>query len=222
MRFARALLASFGAGTCLVLAGTLAMATLSTVVAFSGLPGVNPGADGTPPAILAAVAPSAGAADVVPVPVALVMPGVSSRTTGTPAQGASAPGVETAGAQAAAPTATSRTPQAGPSATTPTPAKSVASDAGTGSVPPAEVPAGARAPGALAGGTAPAGGPVRDAGTAVGGIVTGVGGGLADTVRPASPPAATILGETTKVAGETVEAATDVVAAVVEGLNRGG
>jgi len=63
---------------------------------------------------------------------------------------------------------------------------------------------------------------VRDAGTAVGGIVTGVGGGLADTVRPASPPAATILGETTKVAGETVEAATDVVAAVVEGLNRGG
>lgn len=217
MRFARALLASFGAGTCLVLAGTLAMATLSTVVAFSGLPGLGAGgADTTPPAVLAAAVPGGGTADVASTPVALAMPAVSSRPDGTPARGAPTSRAATAGAQAAAQTAATDAPQADPSAT-PTAVKSAAPGAGAASRPEIQTPAGARAPGGSAD-TPPVDGPVRDAGTAVGGIVTGVDGGVAETVRPVSPPVATILGETRKVAGETVEAATDVV----EGRNRGG
>jgi len=221
MRFARALLASFGAGTCLVLAGTLAMATLSTVVAFSGLPGLGAGgADTTPPAILAAAVSGAGTADVVPDPVALATPTVSSRPAATGAQGAPVPRVATAGAQAVAPIATAAAPQTGLSATTPTSPASTVSGAGAASLPPFRASPGAKAPADPAV-TAPVTGPVRDVGTAVGGIVAGLGDDLAETVQPLAPPVATIVGETTKVAGETVVAATDVVATMVEGFNRG-
>lgn len=208
MRFARALLASLGAGTCLVLAGTLAMATLSTVVAFSGLPGLRSGTAATPPAILAAAGPSAGSADVVPV--ALARPAVPSRTTATPVGGASAPRVTAAAAVAAAQTAGSVVPQGGPNTTTPTPTPSAASGGGSGSLPQAVTPPAKTRPSPAV--TAPSGGPIRDVGTTAGGIVAGVGGGLAETVRPISPPVATIVGDTTKAAGDTVEGATGTVA----------
>jgi hypothetical protein len=214
MRFARALLASFGAGTCLVLAGTLAMTTLSTVVAFSGLPGLRAGgADTTPPAVLAAAGPGAGTADVVPAPVALARPAAPSRTTTatTRTRRASALRVATGGAVAATQTAGSVVPQAGPNTTTPAPTPSAASGGGSGSLPKAVVSPGAKARPSPAV-TAPSGGPLRDVGTTAGGIVAGVGGGLAETVRPVSPPAATIVGDTTKAAGDTVEAATGTVA----------
>lgn len=206
MRFARAFLASFGAGTCLVLAGTLAMATLSTVVAFAGLPGLRAdGADTTPPAILAAAAPGADTADVNPAPVTLVLPAVGegSKATTTAAKGRpAAPRLATGGAQGAAEIATSGAPQTGPSATTPNSPKRAAPGDGGGSLPQADPPAGAKAPAV----TAPADGPVRDVGT----VIAGAGGGVAETVRPVSPPV-----------GDTVAAATDAVATVVEGINRG-
>jgi len=216
MRFARAFLASFGAGTCLVLAGTLAMATLSTVVAFAGLPGLRAdGADTTPPAILAAAAPGADTADVNPAPVTLVLPAVGEgpKATTMAAKGRpAAPRLATGGAQGAAEIATSGAPQTGPRATTPNSPKRAASGDGDGSLPQADPPAGAKAP------VAPAvDGPVRDVGT----VVAGAGGGVAETVRPVSPPVATIVGETAKVAGDTVAAATDAMATVVEGINRG-
>ncbi len=215
MRFARALLASIGAGTCLVLAGTLAMATLSTVVAFSGLPGLRAdGADTTPPAILAAAEPGPGTADVGRAPVALALPAVTERPRATAAAAgrAASPRAGTARAQAGAQAGIAGAPQTVAGATTPASPANAASGGGTGALPQSDPPSGAKSH-AAPGVTAPGGGPVRDVGTAVGGIV----GGLTGTVQPVSPPAAAIVGE----AGKAVEGATGAVAGAVDNLNRG-
>lgn len=220
MRFARALLASVGAGTCLVLAGTLAMATLSTVVAFSGLPGLRAdGADTTPPAILAAAGPGPGTADVGREPVALALPAVRARprtTTGAAARRAASPRTATGRVRAGAQAGIAGAPQDGPIATAPSSPAKAASGGGTGSLPEADSPAGAKGHAAPAV-NAPGGGPVRDVGTAVGGVIGGIVGGVAGTVQPVSPPVAAIVNET----GKAVEDATGAVVGAVDNLNRG-
>ncbi|MDQ3631562.1 MAG: hypothetical protein M3417_09925, partial [Actinomycetota bacterium] len=60
--------------------------------------------------------------------------------------------------------------------------------------------------------------PVREVGTKLGDTVATAGSGLARTLEPVSPPVATIVGETGKVAGDTVAAATEVVVGVLDGL----
>ena len=221
MRFARALLASIGAGTCLVLAGTLAMATLSTVVAFSGLPGLREdGADTTSPAILAAASPGPGTADVGREPVALAMPAVRARlkptTTAAAARRASSPRDGTARVQSGAQAGIAGGPPTESGATAPSSPAKAASGGGTGSLPEADSTAGAKGHAAPAV-NAPGGGPVRDVGTVVGGIIGGIVGGVTGTVQPVSPPAAAIVGE----AGKAVEGATGAVAGAVDNLNRG-
>jgi len=59
VRGKRGLFASIGAATSLILAGTLALASVSTVIAFRGWPGVHSAPPITSPAILAS-APTAG------------------------------------------------------------------------------------------------------------------------------------------------------------------
>jgi len=60
--------------------------------------------------------------------------------------------------------------------------------------------------------------PVRELGTGLGETVATAGDGLAETLRPVAPPVATVVSETGKVAGDTVTAATEVVAGVLDGL----
>ena len=209
MRSARALLASLGAGTCLILAGTLAMATLSTVVAFSGLPGIRAGSsDALPAAVLATAAvPTAGTAEGSRV-VALAPP--DSRAP-VPARRP----VAQAGARAGATSqgVTAAPAPRGPGATTdPVATDPVAVVEGGSTDDPPRPPRPEPRPSPVL--PADAGEPVR----AVGDVVAGTGAGLAQTVAPLSPEVAVVVDETGKVAGDTVAAATEAVAALLDAL----
>ena len=211
MRFARALLASLGASTCLVLAGTLAMATLSTVVAFSGLPGLSAGgANAAPTAVLAAAAPpSAAGRDAAAV--SLARPALPRRPATSRRRAASRP------ALAVTATGTAR-PERSASSTTPptmtTPGNDATGDLGR--PPEDQGPGGATRPQAPS--TPDLSPPLREVGTKLGDTVATAGDGLAETLEPISPPVATVVEGTGKVAGDTVTTATEVVVGVLDGL----
>lgn len=232
MSSARALLASLGAGTCLIIAGTVAMVSLSTVVAFSGLPGVRSKDRATPPALLAAASPDRGgstrraAGDGKPMVLAHAAKARATRTTRAPSEKrpTTPPSTRTLrpGAVAALPPRFS-----GPTI----PAAPAVPSGGGGTAPaPAAAPAPSptaptRRPGPRKPGSArpapvsePTTGPLRGAGVAVGTTVTGIAGGVGEAVTPISPPAGAAVVETGQVAGDTVPAVTDAVSGLLDDL----
>jgi hypothetical protein len=207
MRAARGLLASLGASTCLVLAGTLAMATLSTVVAFSGLPGMRTATAQPQPAVLAAVLP-AESTPVTPRPVALARPSRPAVARSRASAPASATSPAPAGSRTRPRPGPAPARQTAPSTDAETPAQP--SDAPVGEAPAA--PSGS-------GPAATADEPVRSTGNAVGGAVGAVGGGVSKAVEPVAPVVAPIIDETGKVAGASVAVLTEAVAGVLGGLS---
>ncbi len=222
MRSIRALLASFGAGTCLVLAGTLAMATVSTIVAFSGLPGIRAQTAALPASVLAAAAPSAGTMQALATPRVVALPAVSTRASVGRAIAGRAPSRDTASAGSSSSTTLGDPPRTAgvdqpPKAGAPSGSAAAggASGSSAGSKPSAAaVPAAPRPPAA--------GGPVGTAGAALGGAVAGVGGGVAKTVEPVAPGVSIVTGDAGKSSGATVTGATEAAAGALDGLLGGG
>lgn len=200
MRSARAFLASLGASTCLVLAGTVAMAMVSTLVAFTGLPGMQTDSAQAPTAVLiAAAGPRSGSAADAAQPAALALPALRE----PPARRAPARRVETA----------SPVVQADPGAA---PAGAGGPGAGTFEFEGGEKPSGVN-PGDPPDGSGPARETVREAAGVLGGTVAGAGDGLAEVVAPISPPVADVVGGTSVVAGDVVTTVAEVVAGVLGG-----
>lgn len=203
MRASRALFASLGASLSLVLAGSLALATISTVVAFQGWPGVASGkrAAAEPQLRVAAVGRASTTQAValrVPHRARPTQPrrrptSAAARTTlRTPARRIATRATGTTATQAhtgAAPAAMAMS--AGAATTTRKPPKRV-------SVPSAE--------------------PVREIGNNLGGAVAGAGKGLGDAVANISPELGNVVKDVTGGLGTTVAGATQLVADVVDAL----
>lgn len=213
MRSARALLASLGAGTCLILAGTLAMVSLSTVVAFSGLPGMRLDDGATPPALLAAAAEPAGrqAAADAREPAVLALPAAPPEAVAAPVAAAATP-TPPAGPVGSAPTP--------PSLPAPAPVPAAPAGGAAPSVPATPAPPSTPAPAPPA--PAPAAGPLRDLGGGAGEAVEGIVGGVGQTATPISPSVGGVVVETGRLLGDTVPAVTEALSALLEGLTGGG
>lgn len=223
MRSARALLASLGAGTCLIIAGTLAMVFLSTVVAFSGLPGMRLDDGGAPPALLAAPAPPGGMqaplSDRNPKTMALrpmTPPTAGPARPARPARGgdsfevAPVPGAPVGGAVTSPPGA--RAP-AGPAGGGTTPATPAPAPARPSSPAPAQAPVITPGPS-----PSPPRDSLQDVGRASGDALKGVVVSVGEALKPVSPPLGGVVVETGEVAGETVPAATEAVGALLDDL----
>lgn len=208
MRAPRAIVASLGASLALVLAGTLALATVSTIVAFNGWPGVDT-SDAHESSNALAVAPAA-ARDGARTARALVVarpapkprvqprrPAVRRATAAPRAPRTVVAPTRDAGGRRAAQSGTGRAPQ------------SVAT-----SVPPAKEKAKPKSP------VYHATAPVRDLGNDLGGAVAGAGQGLGGAVSNVSPALGQVVQDATSAVGQTVAGVTKVVADVVDGLTQ--
>ena len=221
MRSARALLASLGAGTCLIIAGTFAIVSLSAVVGFSGLPGIRLDDGGAPPALLAAPLPPDRMA--APVSAGTLKPLALRRATPSAARAARPARPSRGGTSFAA------TPGGG-AASSPPGTSSPADPAGGGTTPatpapdPVRPPAPAPAPVVTpepSPSPSPAPDPLRSVGEAAGEAVKGVVGGVGRAVKPVSPPLGGVVVQTGDVAGATVPAAVEAVSELLDGLAGG-
>lgn len=215
MRSLRAFLASLGASTCLVLAGALAMAALSTVVGFSGFPGGRRAAPPAPAAVLATthggdVAGSSGAVLTLPAPGARGAGG--ARRTAAAGRGRRVDRVR-AGTHGSS--AFPLPGAAAPAAGAPSVPDPVATAISMVVDQLAQVPDTTRAP------VATAAGPVRTLGGALAGAVQAAGNTAAQAVAPVAPSAASTLAGTSGEAATAVDGATARVANVVDGLSGG-
>jgi len=203
MREWRAVLASFGASTCLILAGTIGLAAVSTVIAFQGWPGVKPQTGTSQDAVLAA-------AQVDPAhhrrgdEHAIV---VRPRSAGTPRRSTPRPALRTTTAKRSAGTVPVSVHVSPPTRTAGASGGAAVTTTPSAAAPKAPRPAGSGA-----------GDPVRQVGDGLDGTVQQTTKGLGDVVRPISPTVANVLDNTGEAVGQTVKNVTDTVGAVLDGL----
>jgi hypothetical protein len=159
MRFARALIASAGASTSLIAAGSVALFALSTLIAFNGWPSISEGTKAQTTTILAAPTAERTSSQASE-PLQIASRPASERSAKTTSSVVVAHRVTTSGATRASVggTVTSTSHSRQPDTQRPADKK-----------PPA------------------AGDPVREVATSVGNTTTTVTKGLGDTVRPVSP-----------------------------------
>jgi hypothetical protein len=203
MRATRGLLASLGASTSLVLATAVVLFSVSTIVAFRGWPGID-GSFASPGSQRIAVSdagPGGGRAAARAQRVIVPHAPVARR------ERASAPRARNAAARAQAPVVVTRPRKAI--------RRHVPSSASSGPGASALPPAPAARPKAS---VPPAGGPVREVGTNLGGAAAGVAGGLGDTVRPVSPALGRTLDEAGRSLDQTIRGVTGVVGALLDNL----
>jgi hypothetical protein len=211
MRASRGLLATIGISTCLVLAGTLALLSVSAVVAFRGWPGLAPGVLGDYPTKLADVSvrpvpPRADGTRTGSVMLASVISPTSgttsARTSGHALHGARSRDVaEAVHAPPHPPTLVAAVPTApvvvrSPVSTRPHVREAV--DEVTGGL-----------------GTA-----VDQAGNQLGNTVAETGGKLASGVQPISPELAVTLDRVTEAVGNVVRGLGGKVAGTVGSVSR--
>jgi hypothetical protein len=202
MRATRGLMASMGAATCLILAGTLVLTLLSGVIAFSGWPGVGPDGSGEQGALVARVRAEAAVKPTgrLRLPsaqkaLASVRASSAATTAGATRQRAAVrrtTGVATHG--------TTRIGATGLPSTTAGPSTTAAA------APQAPIAA------------ARAGEPVRRIGGAVTGTVNRAGKTAGAIVEPIVPGAGALVGQVTGAVGQAVTGATGAVGRVVDGL----
>jgi hypothetical protein len=205
VRASRALFASLGASLSLVLAGSLALATISTVVAFQGWPGVASGQRSVSESQLQVASAPASVTRATALMMTTRRPRPAApahqearrapvrTTTAPPAQTASrdVAGSKATQAHPASAPASATLSGAGPSRTTTKPKKVV-------------VPVDAE--------------PVRRIGNDLGSVVAGAGQGLGDSVSQLSPELGKVVSDVTTGVGTTVAATTQLVADVLDAL----
>jgi hypothetical protein len=206
MRATRGLLASLGASTSLVLATAVALFSVSTIVAFRGWPGIDGSIASPGEARIAVSAAEPGGGPAATRAQRIVVP----RVKAAPRRALSAARTQRASVATRVPAVVSR-PRSTARRRVPTSAAAPPS-----TEPPQPAPV-ARPKRSLP----PAGDPVREVGTGLGGAVGGVAGGLGEIVRPLSPA----LGATADQAGrsldETIRGVTDAVGALLDALLSG-
>lgn len=212
MRFFRGFVASAGASVCLIAAASLSLFSVSTVVAFSGWPGLSPSAE--PMAFRAVLATEPTARD-------------PAARTKAPARAAGTPQAIVLASAPAAPRRApgARRPDRGRAATPPRETAASRPDLATTTRPasgtaPADpsappVPAPSR-PGSVAGDA------VRDVTGDVGDTVTGVTGGTAKTLEPVSPGAAKTVDDVGRALDGTLRGVGRGAGAAVDRLLGGG
>lgn len=202
MRATRGLMASMGAATCLILAGTIVLSLVSGVVAFRGWPGAGVTAGGEQAALLAQARADAVSAPTVRlrVPSATAVRAALRTSTGST-------GVRAVAGRRAAGTATaSDTRGATGSGASGLAGTAQASSSTPASTTPSSAPK--------------AGDPVRQLGTAVDGTVGQAGQAAGDAVDLVVPGAGAVAGQVTGAVGQTVSGATGVVGQAVDRLGR--
>jgi hypothetical protein len=198
----RAVLASFGASTSLVLAGAMALAAISTVVAFQGWPGVEPQAASASSAVVAQARTATHGAATSPRVVV-----VAKARRPVAAHRRAAPGI--AGTVVAStPVATNVSATPGRSGGSPTEG-ATSSFSAEPSVDAQKTPKQT---------SASAGDPIRKVGDGLGGGVQQTTKSLGDTVRPVSPALGNTLDNTGKALSNTVQKVTDTVGALLDAL----
>jgi hypothetical protein len=197
MRASRGLLATLGVSTCLVLAGTLALLSVSAVVAFRGWPGVNPGAVSAEPTQLAQVSvrplpPASGRRSTDAIVIATRIVAAAHHRAASPPTPARHSGRIREVAEAVKAPAYPPTDVVAPTgpvvARPPTPAKPQVQET------------------------------VDKVGGGLGATVKKTGDGLAQSVQPISPDLATTLDHVTETVGDAVEGLGGGVASLVAGL----
>ncbi|MCW3017364.1 MAG: hypothetical protein JWO02_4456 [Solirubrobacterales bacterium] len=205
MRATRGLLASLGAATCLILAGTIALTLVSGLIAFRGWPGVRVQDGGEQQALIAQVRAEAHTnAAAAPAPLRVPVAFRSSSQPTHRAVTAVKPRRRATAQASAAPTAS--TTSSG--AATALPAQGVAVAGATAPKPkPTAAPS---APGE----------PVRDLGKTLDTTVDTTGEAVAHLVSPAAPGLGSVLQNTTDVVGDLLNQVTGVVGKLVDGLGQ--
>lgn len=202
MRAWRAVLASFGASTSLVLAGAMGLAAVSTIVAFQGWPGVEPQNAAARGAVVAQARTA------------------SSRTVRESAVVVVPTARRVAPLRASAPRAQRTTVATTPVRTnvsvTPSQFRGGHTQGATSSISAAPGGEAEKAPTKQT--SSSVGDPVRRVGEGLDGTVQQTTKSLGDGVRPVSPALSNTLDETGQALGETVKAVTDAVGAVLDGL----
>lgn len=203
MRATRGLLASFGAGLSLIVAGTVALTLCSALIAYKGWPGVRVQRTADERALVAAVGVDPAAE---PAPASLRLPAThTARHHSSPHRAAFS------GAH--------RTRSAG-TALALAPSRGAAASAGAAPAPkpqPGDDPGRAKASAKKL--TVPAAGQtVAHVGTTLGDVVARTGTTVGELVEPLAPKAvATVIG-TTDATADAVVAVTDAVGRAVDGL----
>lgn len=188
----RALWASLGAGTSLVLMGVGVLAAVSTIVGFNGWPGASRGAGATPSAMLAQSAP-APLVEGITTPARIVVPDAPSRERRgsggdsglVDAAGGSVPAGAVPGATSDTGAGTGATPGRSVQGTSITPRPPVAPESVTE--------------------------PVRKAGSELGNSTGQTVGDLGKAVAPVSPALGDAVGDVGGAVGDTVRVVTDTL-----------
>ncbi len=201
-------MASLGATLTLVLAASLALAAVSTVVAFQGWPGVQMNHTHDKAEVLAAVAPASSAERAS---------AKGSPSLTVPHRAPAPPRPAHHAAPTVAPhrvaTVSSVAPSRGTSGRVSVQAHPAAQAANVASaVPPANKNASTGKP------AYKPGDPVRKVGNDLGGTVAGAGKGLGDTVSKVSPALGETVTKVTQAVGQVVAGATDAVGKVLDDL----
>ncbi len=202
MRTTRGLLASMGATTCLILAGTIVLSLASGIVAFNGWPGLRIVQGAEQQALIAQVSAEVGTGMLAPgamrLPVSTRGPLVSASVA--------RPG--------RSPSAASRRRTVTLANSSPSP---LSASSGAGAAPALTVPASPSPPAALD--TPAAGEPVRRLGQTVDQTVNDAGKALGDVITPpATPGIGGAVQNTTGAVGDAVDRVAGVVGTVVDKL----
>jgi hypothetical protein len=209
MRASRGLLATLGVSTCLVLAGTLALLSVSAVVAFKGWPGLSPELATSQPTELAAISarpvpPAAESTRADAIVIASAAPPASRRSIGsTPTQARYSGRIREVAEAVQAP---AHPPTVATAPTGPVVARPLAPDQ-------PQVQETVRKVG---GGLGAA---MKDTGHGLGDTVRETGSKLSDRVQPISPELARTLENVTQTVGDAVSGLGGGVAGLVGALN---
>lgn len=195
----RALWASLGAGTSIVLMGVGVLAAVSTVVAFNGWPGASRGGGTTPSAMLAQGAPAPAIERVATTP-RIVVPDASSRERREGARGARP--TDAAGDTGSARVVPDTTSNTGTGTGT-TPSRNVQGTTIAPKVPP--VPKSVAEP-------------VRQAGSELGSSTDQTVKDLGKAVEPISPTLSNAVGDVGQVVGDTVQGVTNTLSDVLDSV----